>query len=233
MNATHTLRQLSNGASRDKDPRTQRITELRTVAPSVLEYEGRIYDVRGDVFPPQRSYTTFMLLNQASKIARRSHCALDMGCGTGIIACTLKAHGAASVWAIDHHEAAVRNTRVNTARYAEFRDIVVLRSDLFSGVPDYVKFDLAVFNQPYYPTPRGTLFMGMGEDGGKGIITRFLEDVRRYSTDSIVILMPFSSFAGRENDPSLIAEGLGYIVKPIARQAAGGMEHFVYRITYV
>jgi len=73
--------------------------------------------------------------------------------------------------------------------------------------------------------------MGMGCDGGRPIIARFLQNVREYCASPVTILMPFSSIAGSDNDPSTIAKDLGYAVETIDVQHNQGMEHFVYQIT--
>jgi len=208
----------------------RRVEELLATNSSCFEYEGRTYEVHQDVFPPQSAYTTSMLLSQVAERAAHSKNALDMGCGTGIVAFVMKSHGAANVWAVDIHEAAIRNARVNALKYEEFKNIVFFRSDLFLSVPCDIKFDLIVFNHPYYAI-KGARIMGMGCDGGRPIIARFLQNVREYCASPVTILMPFSSIAGSDNDPSTIAKDLGYAVETIDVQHNQGMEHFVYQIT--
>lgn len=181
--------------------------------------------VNKDVFPADIAFT--------SKYLSRAICdyepvsALDMGCGTGLLALSLKRKGTPIVWACDHHEPAIRCTKQNAKRNGLTLDEVLL-SNLFEKVPE-IKFDLIVFNQAYAPPTQG-IFFGCGEDSGKEIITRFFAQVRKYISKEGVIIMPFSNMALPENDPKLIAQECGFQVRTIWDKLESELHHYIYEI---
>jgi hypothetical protein len=75
-------------------------------------------------------------------------------------------------------------------------------------------FDLLIFNQPYYPAVEEVIF-GLGNDGGKDIIHRFLSKAKSRSMPDARIIMPYSDMAGEANNPEPIAKSLGYGVTSV------------------
>lgn len=94
---------------------------------------------------------TRLLLGQADRFPA-AEAAIDLGCGTGLIACTLARNlPHATVTAIDSSQAAVRSAEATAAANGLDR-IGVRRSDGLTEVPDHAA-DLIVCNPPFH---RGT-----------------------------------------------------------------------------
>lgn len=210
-----------NQSERDDD-----LLSIRQQQPYTVVIDGLDLLVEKDVFPPDLGFTSQHLGKVLGDY--QPHTALDMGCGVGYLAMLLKKNGVPEVWAVDNHKPAIKCTLKNIKRN-KLQPIKVARSDLFLQIPKSVKFDLIVFNQPYYPATEEVIF-GLGFDGGKEIVVRFLEQTKDYLTDKGVIIMPFSDIAGKENDPKIIAEKLGWLVKVIYRTSSEGMEHRIYEM---
>ena len=103
--------------------------------------------------------------------------ALDMGCGSGIVAIHLAKK--CDTMAADINEIALKNTKHN-ARLNNV-NIKVRKSDLFSNIDE--KFDIIAFNPPYLPTKNEDISW----DGGKGgieVLSSFLKDAWKYLNEN-------------------------------------------------
>lgn len=100
--------------------------------------------------------------------------ALDMGCGTGIIAIYLAKQGC-KVTAADINDLALQNTKFN-AEMNEVR-IEIIKSNLFSNIKG--RFDLIVFNPPYLPTKNEDVSWDGGEEGIE-VIREFLKNAHKH-----------------------------------------------------
>src|ERR1700693_1793735 len=127
-------------------PEYRRLVEQQ---PYEVFLDGLRITVARDVFPPDLGRCARNLAKILLGYAPKS--ALEVGCGSGYLALTLKRAGAVEVWATDIHEPAVACARANGELNPEAAPITVLQSDVFDSVPRTVKFDLIVFNQPYAP----------------------------------------------------------------------------------
>ncbi len=140
-------------------------------------------DVLDGVYKPaEDSY----LLIKAIEVEGKEK-ALDMGCGTGIVALHLAKYGC-DVTAADVNEKAIENTKINAEKNG-FK-IRCVKSNLFSNIKE--KFDLIVFNPPYLPTKNENIAW----DGGKGgveIIKEFLKQARNHLNKNGKIYMVMSS----------------------------------------
>ena len=76
--------------------------------------------------------------------------ALDMGCGSGYLALSMKRSGVHEVWASDIHGPAVTCARRNMRLNEEVGPIHVVQSDLFENIGPDERFDLIVFNAPFF-----------------------------------------------------------------------------------
>lgn len=207
------------------DERDHQLFEYLAKEPYVTKLGGLVIDVSKDVFPPDLGFTSKYLGKVLKNYTPNS--ALDMGCGSGYLAMVLRKNGVPSVWAVDHHLPAIKCTKLNI-KQNNLVGIKVLQSDLFSAFPKSIKFDLVVFNQPYYPEQK-TIF-GMGQEGGKKIIQKFLKAVKKHLGEKGIIIMPFSEMAGEENNPCHIARWLGYTGKTIFKLKNKYGEHYIYEL---
>ena len=111
---------------------------------------------------------------------------LDLGCGWGVIACSL-ARTASTTWAVDVNERALELTGLNAARLG-----VAVRTSLPDDVPDDVTFDQIWSNPPirigkqalhdlllrWLPrlAPDGTARLVVGKNLGADSLQRWLGD---------------------------------------------------------
>ncbi len=177
-----------------------------------LLLDGIRINVGRRVFPPDVGVITRQLaklVGQYSPVA-----ALDMGCGTGFLALVMKRNGARDVWAVDVNSAAVACARDNVARNPELQPIAVVESNLFAGIDPLRKFDLIVFNQPFFPASPEEL-IGAAPDGGRQIIQRFLQQARRRLNPQAKIIMPFQDTVASEHDPQHVATESGFQVRTV------------------
>jgi release factor glutamine methyltransferase len=99
------------------------------------------------IYAPQHDTALLIRALRASGLARDRH-VLDLCTGTGVVAVSAAAMGAASVTAIDLSRRAVISARANSI--VQRADVVVRRGNLFAPVADE-RFDLVLCNPPYVP----------------------------------------------------------------------------------
>ncbi len=189
--------------------------------------DGLTLAVDNDVFPPDMGKCSQNL----ARIAQGYHAqtALDMGCGSGYLALSLKRSGVPEVWASDIHAPAVACARKNAEQNEGVGPVHIVQSDLFEAIPVAVKFDLIVFNQPFGPG-QGDTVCGCGPEGGYDISKRFLlQAADRLNPDGVVI-MAFSDREPAINSPDRVATDLGYPVKVLLNEYYGGATNTIYEI---
>lgn len=222
-----------NSNSQDQTNRDVFLDEARKTQPYLIEdLRGFRIRVDKDTFPPDLGYTTLLMADAVKDYS--GNCALDMGTGTGFLAMMLHRAGYSTVTAADHHQPAVDCARYNIASNRLSSSVKVLKSDLFSdllfiGDGEGERYDLIVFNQPYYPAICDVIF-GMGSDGGSKIIERFLTQALPHLNNNGAILMTYSDIAGEINNPKLIAEKYGWSVKIVRHEFKDGQNHYIYEI---
>jgi release factor glutamine methyltransferase len=203
--------------------------EIRQRQPYETVLEGITLVIDKDVFPPDAGYTGRNLSRVLSHYRPRT--ALDMGCGSGFLALTMRRLGVPTVWAADIHPLAVGCCRKNCERNSHLLPVTVVQSDLFENIPAELRFDLIVFNQPYFPSTESEFIAGTS-DGGSEVIGRFLGRAQSYLTGTGVIIMTIQDTAGTENDPKNVAEQLGLTVKTVFRETEWDINRFIYEISY-
>lgn len=196
--------------------------------PYVVTLDGLHLTVDEDVFPPDMG----LCAQNLARIARRYHpqVALDMGCGTGYLALMLKRHGAPEVWASDIHPPAVACAKQNVQRNASAGAVTVVEGDMFESIPNEVKFDFIVFNQPFGPGQEGQRVCGCGADGGYAICQRFLLEAPAHLRKDAVILMAFSDREPPEHSPDRIAQELGYPVTTVLHEHYNDSNNIIFEI---
>jgi release factor glutamine methyltransferase len=155
--------------------------------------------------------------------------ALDMGCGSGYLALSLKRSGVPEVWASDIHGPAIECARRNVKLNERVGPVHVVQGDLFENVPAAVKFDLVVFNQPFGPG-QGDTVCGCGPDGGYEITKRFLLQAADRLTPDGVVVMAFSDREPAVNSPDRVAAELGYPVKVLLHEYYGEANNYIFEI---
>jgi len=149
------------------------------------EFYGRPFQVTEDVLIPRPE--TEHAVETALRLAAGMRRAVDVGCGSGAIAVTLKLETGAEVWGTDISPGALRVARENARRLGA--DIHLVRCDLASALAAG-SFDVLVSNPPYVPLgeggglpreirehePRVALFAG---ETGLEVYERLIEEARR------------------------------------------------------
>ena len=114
-------------------------------------FMGEYFKVTSEVLIPRDE--TEILVNKAIEIIKKHEFSsvLDIGTGSGCIACTIAKQTNATVLGVDISSDALRIaldnvTKLNINNHAVFR-----KSDLFSKVRSDEKFDVIVSNPPYIP----------------------------------------------------------------------------------
>ncbi len=195
--------------------------------PYSVVLDGLRLTIDKDVFPPDMGKCSQNIASIAQR--HRARVALDMGCGSGYLALSLKRSGVSEVWALDVHEPAVACARRNAEQNKQVGPIRVVQSNLFENIPATVKFDLIVFNQPFGPG-HGDTVCGCGPDGGYRITRRFLgQAAERLSPDGVII-MAFSDREPSVNSPDRVAAELGLPVRTAYHAYYGKANNYIFEI---
>ena len=110
-------------------------------------YENICVKVHPDVFPPQLTLSTKILLDFIREKELYSKTLLELGCGSGIISLLASKKGA-KVTAIDINKTALEFLAIN-ANNNQLK-INILASNLFENLVNK-SFDIIIINPPYYP----------------------------------------------------------------------------------
>ena len=174
------------------------------------------------VYQPEAD--TFLLLEAAQDEARAGDRVLEIGTGSGRIACALLRTCDVVATDINPHAAfCARNPGLD-----------VVRCDLFSGIRG--RFDLVLFNPPYLPTlaeERIDDWLEYALDGGatgRDTITQFAASVSGVLAPGGRILLLISSLTGLPEVRDLFA-GHGFTADVVRQHAVEDEELFVLRIT--
>lgn len=135
---------------------------------------------------------------------------LDMGCGSGIIG-VVAALKKANVMAVDINIEAVKCTLQNFEQNGISAE--VKQSDIFNELDSSKKFDIILFNPPYYKyEPRNDFERGFG--GGKDykVIRKFVSDSKKFLAKDGFLCMIISSDMGIDQMTAILAEN-GYNYK--------------------
>ena len=114
-------------------------------------FMGEFFKVTPDVLIPRDE--TELLVRKAIEFIRQDDLkeVLDIGTGSGCIACSIAHKTDATVLGVDISSDALRIALDNVTRLGINNRAVFRKSDLFSKVRDDEKFDMIISNPPYIP----------------------------------------------------------------------------------
>ncbi len=151
-------------------------------------FMGEFFRVTPEVLIPRDE--TELLVTRAIEIIRKEDFkdVLDIGTGSGCIACTIAKQTDAVVLGVDISSDALRIALDNVTKLGINNRAVFRKSDLYSSVRDEEKFDMIISNPPYIPygtelsaevmhEPAQALF---AEENGLAIYRRIIEDASKY-----------------------------------------------------
>ncbi|MBR6127418.1 peptide chain release factor N(5)-glutamine methyltransferase [bacterium] len=118
-------------------------------------FMGNFFKVTHDVLIPRDE--TEILVTKAIEIIKENDLknVLDIGTGSGCIACTIADRTSAVVLGVDISSDALRIALDNVTRLGINNRAVFRKSDLYSKIREDEKFDMIISNPPYIP--RGTV----------------------------------------------------------------------------
>lgn len=114
-------------------------------------FYGNFYKVTSDVLIPRDE--TEILVKEALEIIKREnlHDVLDIGTGSGCIACSIAINADTYVLGVDISSDALRIALENASNLNLNNKAVFRKSDIYSKLRGNEKFDLIVSNPPYIP----------------------------------------------------------------------------------
>lgn len=160
-------------------------------------FMGDYYKVTKDVLIPRDE--TELVVTKAIDIINEYglKSVLDIGSGSGCIACSLAKHGGVDVVSVDVSKKALEIAKENTKRL-NLKNVEFLESDLFKNIDKarIDRFDMIISNPPYIPTgtelqkevtfePELALF---AEGDGTGFYKKIVENSSKYlKTNGFII----------------------------------------------
>jgi len=115
--------------------------------PRKFTYDGISIKVHPNVFPPQLTFSTKILLDFVNELDLENKTFLELGCGSGIIS-LLAAKMKALVTATDINQTALDYLETNSQK--NNLKVKSVYSDLFQNIENK-NFDYIIINPPYYP----------------------------------------------------------------------------------
>ena len=173
-------------------------------------------------YPREDSLLLAEILEKEELNGKKIKSALDMGCGSGLLALLLAKSGS-RVTAADINEDAVKISEENAARNSV--QITAVKSDLFSNIKD--DFDLIVFNPPYLPfdEPKDLQW-----SGGIDMIKKFLEEAKSHLKKDGKIIFVASTLTAQEKEITGFIEKNNYRYKILARKKIPWEELVVFEV---
>ena len=114
-------------------------------------FMGEYFKVTPDVLIPRDE--TELLVRHAVEIINKNNfkMALDVGTGSGCIACMIAKHTDCQIIGLDISTDALNTALDNASRLNLFNKAIFRKSDIFSNVKPGESFDIIVSNPPYIP----------------------------------------------------------------------------------
>lgn len=154
---------------------------------------GLRLNTRLDVFHPRYFWSTRLLLRRLDSLPLAGKTVLDMGTGTGVIGIYAARKGA-RVTAVDINPSAVELAGENAALHGVTGRMSCNVSDLFAAIATGTRFDLIVFNPPFYAgAPASAAEAAFFAGDGFSSVERFLEEARAYLAPKGSVIMILTS----------------------------------------
>lgn len=114
-------------------------------------FMGEKFEVTKDTLIP-RDETEFLVRKAVDIINKNNYkFALDVGTGTGCIACMVAKYSLAQIIGLDISSDALQIALNNASNLNLYNKAIFRKSDIFSNVRENEKFDIVISNPPYIP----------------------------------------------------------------------------------
>lgn len=188
-----------------------------------IEKEQRLFKkgnatIKIQIFPnmaePSEGYTQFLL----DQLDCQGKTAIDLGCGTGILAIALAKQGFETVHAVDIHQDYIAATQYNANLNGVSEQVIPIVSNLFEAIPTSMQFEAIVANLPTTPAlDKIPLYSRAGEDG-RGPIDTMLRQGPNWLAPGGSMTFTHSSRISIQETMELMSE-IGYDYAEPASQA--------------
>lgn len=157
-------------------------------------FMGEKFEVTKDTLIP-RDETEFLVRKAVDIINKNNYkMALDVGTGTGCIACMVAKNSIAQVIGLDISSEALQIALNNASRLNLYNKAIFRKSDIFSNVRESEKFDIVISNPPYIPlSEKATIQKEVTFDPDLALYTKDekgLEFYEKISKDAHKVLNP-------------------------------------------
>jgi methylase of polypeptide subunit release factors len=148
-------------------------------------------------------YTLALAEQLSDKGATR---ALDIGCGSGMIAILLALQGVAEVWAVDIDAQAIAATAANALLNRVAQRVTPLASDVYKALPPGLRFDLIVANPPATPAWRNIPAYNRAGVDGRLVLDQIIVAAPHYLTSGGQLIFAHSSRLHWDTTTALLAQ---------------------------
>jgi len=193
-------------------------------------FMGEKFEVTKDTLIP-RDETELLVRKSVDIINKNNYkIALDVGTGTGCIACMIAQHSIAQVIGLDISSEALQIALNNASRLNLYNKAIFRKSDIFSNVRESEKFDIVVSNPPYIPLKeKANIQKEVSFDPDLALYTnddKGLEFYEKISKDAYKVLNPKGHIAfeiglGQSEDVKNILEKNNFENIEIEKDMAG------------
>lgn len=201
---------------------------------AVIPFYGMEIHVTDGVYHPVECSSTHLLAEAAASVLQPGQRVLEIGCGSGAVACLMVQRGASYVLASDYNARALACARRNAERYGRGR-LEVVESDLFASIPQGRTFDIVMFNAPLLHCEPMAEHLGysrdyddMSIDAGGHTLLRFLDQAPAFVAPQGRIVVIVSNIGDRhvikEAHARLAAFGQGQVDILLAFHKQGGQQ---------
>lgn len=149
---------LGNPLSPEKIELVKEKAELRVKTREPIQYITGYADFMGEKFIVNSNVLiprdeTELLVRNAIELIKENNfkMALDVGTGTGCIACMVAKHTQCQIIGLDISTEALQTALDNASRLNLYNKAIFRKSDIFSNVKPNEKFDIIISNPPYIP----------------------------------------------------------------------------------
>lgn len=193
-------------------------------------FMGEKFEVTKDTLIPRDE--TEILVRKAVDIINKNNykLALDVGTGTGCIACMVANYSLSQVIGLDISSDALQIALNNASRLNLYNKAIFRKSDIFSNVRENEKFDIIISNPPYIPIKeKANIQKEVSFDPDLALYTndeKGLEFYEKISKEAYKVLNPKGHIAfeiglGQSEDVKNILKNNGFENIEIEKDLAG------------